>query len=472
MNTNATEVLDGPSSSVTRNVGLVLGPLLGVAVYLIIGSEILSPEGRILSALASMTVLWWFLEVASPAVVALVFAVLAAIMGVETPEKVFAPFGNPIIFFFMGSFFLARAIEIHGVAKVLLEHVLHLPGVKGHPARAAACLVAGGVLLSSMMNNTAAAALLLPFCIALSRHSFKDNSKGREGAVLGVAVGVSVGGMITTFGTAPNLISLGLLKTTVGNTISFLEWFKYSLPVAIPLAAFLIWRALRITKTLNPQETYALEKDTSIKLSRSGRRSFALVILAMLLLVLTSSVARLGFIGETGAILLPSLLLFFVPCGDSKRPLLTWKEATEIDWQSLLLFGGGLSLGTLLFSTGVAKAIGDSLAPLAANPQLFFAALTFVMLLLTEIASNTASVTLFIPIVIAICESAGLPTQVFVAGVAITASLGFMLPVGTPPNALAYGTGLVSARQMTRYGFMVDLLGYLLVVGSFLAFHF
>ncbi len=128
-------------------------------------------------------------------------------------------------------------------------------------------------------------------------------------------------------------------------------------------------------------------------------------------------------------------------------------------------------MGALLFSTGVAQALGASLAPLAAHPRLFFACLVLLMLLLTEIASNTASVTLLVPIVVASCEAAALPTPVFVAAMALTASLGYMLPVGTPPNALAYGTGLVSGRQMLREGALVDLLGYLLVVASFFAFH-
>jgi len=191
----------------------------------------------------------------------------------------------------------------------------------------------------------------------------------------------------------------------------------------------------------------------------------------MLLLVLVSAVPALSFIGETNAILGPALLVFVLPAGSRPGPLLNWRQAAQIDWQSLLLFGAGLSLGALLFSTGVAQVLGESLRPLAIHPFLFFATLVLVMLLLTEIASNTASVTLLVPIVVATCLASDLPVKPFVAASAITASLGFMMPVGTPPNALAYGTGLVPMRRMIREGALVDLVGYLLVLATFWLWH-
>ena len=462
------EVLE--NSPPLRPWKLLLGPVLGFVVYLILGDVGLSPEGRRLSGLAVCTVLWWLLEAAAPAVVGLAFAVGASLLGVASTEKVLAPFGNPIIFFFMGSFFLARAIEEHGVAVNLLRRLLALSLVKDRPTRASRVLTAMTGVVSGFLNNTATAALFLPFGVALARHSFKKSKDCQSRVILGVAYAASVGGLLTTFGTAPTLIALGILNASGQTSISFVEWFCYSLPVALPLLGFLIWRAADDSVSHSNRHEHEPHRDVEA-LSTAGRRSLGLVAVAMLLLVLVSAVPALAFIGETNAILGPALLVFVLPAGSRAGPLLTWREATQIDWQSLLLFGAGLSLGALLFSTGVAQVLGESLRPLAAHPFLFFATLVLVMLLLTEIASNTASVTLLVPIVVATCVASDLPTKPFVAAVAITASLGFMMPVGTPPNALAYGTGHVPMRRMIREGVAVDLVGYLLVLATFWLWH-
>jgi sodium-dependent dicarboxylate transporter 2/3/5 len=440
---------------------ILLGPVASLVVWHL-ASE-LPPPARKLAAVAALTLWWWITEAVPPAVAALAGSTMALLLGVASGEKIFAPYAHPVIFFFMGSFFLAKAIEVHRVDTFLLDKLMRVPGIRGRARASLAAIIVLTACVSMFLSNAATTALLLPLALGLASKAVVD-SDAKARFMMAFAWASSVGGFMTPFGTAPNMISLGLLKRTTGIEVSFLEWISRAMPLgAVCLVILVLLGVWRV-----PAAKIRFEAPAERKEIRADRRVIALVLLAATLLVAPPFLPGLSKIDETAAMLIPSLLLFLIGDGSGKRPLLKWNEAATIDWQCLLLFGGGLSLGALLFDTGLAQQLGNALAPLASNPKVFIVGTALVTLALTEVASNTATVNMLVPVVIAVSQAAGLDARETVATTAIAASLGSMLPVGTPPNALVYGTGLVPARKMALLGGLFDLAAVTLLIFTFL----
>lgn len=456
-----------------RLVGLWLGPAAGLAVYALTAS--LTGEQRTLSALMTFCAIYWISEPIPMAATALVAAAGCVLLGVASAEQAFGAFGNPLLFLFVGSFFLAEAMQIHGLGRRLAAAVTRLAS-----GRISLMLALSGsaAAMSMWMSNVAATAITLPVAVAVA-HSLGDRKLGTA-LVLAVAYGASVGGICTPVGTPPNLIGIGALRQ-VGESIEFLRWMALCIPIAAVMLVVL-WVILSATFGLRPGqpigEVSGAERQPWNRGEAAVVCAFGLAIAGWLVPGLLEAAAPesaatawcKAHLTEEVVALGAGCLLFLLPAGtrDEPRPALTWREATRIDWGVIILFGGGILLGKLAKSTGLSDLWGTALidATGAESTWTLTALMTGVSILLSEATSNTATTTLMAPLAISLAQAAGVSPVPVALGATLGASFGFMLPISTGPNAMAYATRLVRVRQMMRAGILFDLFGFLIIVAG------
>lgn len=474
-----------------RKAGFFLAPL-GFLLTLWWTSSFLSPEASRLSAVLALMVLFWLTESIPLPVTALLGAVLNIVLGVADAKTVLAPFADPIIFIFIGGFMLSRAMMCHRLDRRIALGVLSLPGVSKSPFRILGAMGLVTALVSMWVSNTATTAIFLPIAMgvlgSLAGGASLRGQTYATGVMLMLAYAASIGGIVTPVGSPPNLIALGQLEKLANIEIGFLTWVLVCLPIFI--AMFLVlWLMLRF---LHPADGKIASHSHDIEGFLGKQRSalggwtpgqvstavaFGVAVILWLVPGVTQAIMGDDFpavklmnryMPESIVALLAACLLFFLP-GEKGERALNWEEASKIDWGIILLFGGGLSLGALMFSTGVAKSMGEFAAGLF-GPGAGLWALTglaiAVGIVLSETTSNTSSATMLCPVVIALADAMGVSPVAPTLGACLGASMGFMLPVSTPPNAIVYGSGLVPLPAMLRAGIIFDILGFLVIWGG------
>ena len=455
-----------------RRLGLWLGPAAALAVYALAGS--LTGEQRTLSALMVFCAIFWITEPIPMAATAMVAAAGCVLLGVASAEQAFGAFGNPLLFLFVGSFFLAEAMQTHGLGQRLARAVTRL--ARGRLSLMLA-LSGSAATISMWMSNVAATAITLPVAVAVAG-TLGDRKLGTA-LVLAVAYGASVGGICTPVGTPPNLIGIAALRQA-GEPIEFLRWMALCVPLAV-LMMLVLWFILSLTFGLRPGQPIAAidsEKQPWNRGEVAVVVAFGLAIAGWLVPGIIEAFAPdaaatawcKAHLTEEVVALGAGCLLFLLPAGTraEPRPALTWREATRIDWGVIILFGGGILLGKLAKSTGLSDMWGTGLvAATGADATWALTALvTGVSILLSEATSNTATATLMAPLAVSLAQAAHVSPVPAALGATLGASFGFMLPISTGPNAMAYATGLVRVRQMMRAGIAFDILGFLIIVGG------
>ena len=467
-------------------IGAVLAPAVFV-LLLVLPLPGLSPEAHRLAAVLGAVVVLWVTEALPLPVTALLGASACVLLQVAPAKEVFAPFADPLMFLFIGAFILARAIFLHGLDRRVAYAVLSLPWVGARPSRILFAFGAVTALISAWISNTATTAMM--FGIGLSILAAL-RAPGAEGAIdpryptalmLMTSFAASIGGLATPVGTPPNLIGLGFIRSQVGVDIAFFRWMLIGVPVVVVLFLFL-YAFLRAVAPAGVRELPAGAELIRREQERlgpwtAGQRSVALAFgITIALWVAPGVVAVVGGEGsglyqgltrrlpEGVAALLGAALLFVLPGKDG--PAITWKEATQIDWGVVLLYGGGFALGVLSFRTGLAEAMGRGLTgllPVEGRFGLLVASVLFAALL-SETTSNTASANMVVPVVISIARAAGMDPLEPALGATLASSLGFMLPVSTPCNAIVYGSGYIPLGRMIRWGLVLDLAGVVVIV--------
>lgn len=452
----------------------------------------LPPVKLFMTAIFISAVLLWFTEALPVAVTALLVPTLAVLYGVETSGNAFRGYSNDIIFLFIGVFFLAAGMQKHGLDK-RMAYIVLTSKVGSHSFLALAFLL--GLLsyvLSMWVSNTATAAMLVPIALGIAAAIDEKSAASRLQSnskvflLLLIAYSTSAGGIATPIGTPPNLLLIGFLAER-GIHIDFIQWVLFALPLSI--AMFLsIFGVLYVlfpppkageTHLSELRENFIARKESLGKMRREEwfvALCFSLAVIFWIVPGLVESLFSGQPVAEWARQFLPmsvvaiivGSLLFVLPgrSGHDER-VLSWRDAREIDWATVLLFGGGLCLGNLLQSTGVAGDIGKNMLHLVgSNVWLLVVVGAAVTLLFTEVASNTASASIFISILLgALPEQATILHYAPLLAVCFAASLGFMLPIGTPPNAIVFGTGEVQIKQMIRAGAVLNVIGFLLIVG-------
>ena len=459
--------------------GMLLLPLPG-----------LSPEAHRLAGVMAAVVMLWMTEALPLPVTAVLAAAVCVLLKVAPAKEVFAPFADPLMFLFIGSFILARAIFLNGLDRRLAFGVLSLRWVGARPGRILFAYGAVTAFISAWISNTATTAMMLTIGMAiiafLNDHEragdVRIDARYATGLMLMTAFAASIGGLATPIGTPPNIIGLSFIRELVGVDFSFFRWMAIGVPAVVVLFLWLsfylntLCRA-GVQEIPRSHEMLSAERARLGPWTRGQKSSLTAFLVAVALWIIpgiialvfgeTSSLYKsvMGSVPEAVAAVLGATLLFLLP-GDGDRRAITWEEAVAIDWGVVLLYGGGFALGVLSFQTGLAEAVGRGLTgllPVSGGMGLVIAS-TLVAVLVSETTSNTASANMVVPVVIAIAHAQGVdPLQPAIAAT-MAASLGFMLPVSTPCNAIVYGSGYVPLRRMIRYGLLLDLVGIVVIV--------
>ena len=477
-----------------RTLGLFAGPL-AFALTLAFPPDGLEPAAARLAAVVLWVLVWWISEPVPIPVTALLGPTLAVLLGVDSATEMFADFGNPILFLFLGGFLIAEAMVVHGLHRRIAFGLLATRFVAGRPGRvlAAFCLLSAG--LSMWISNTAATAVLYPIALGAlatlrgpAGTATGCGSGAARSLLLACAYGASIGGLGTPIGTPPNLIAMGQIEELVGTRISFFTWMVMAVPLTLVMlvVAIVYLRARLPHVAVETDRTAALIAAERAALGRLSRGEINVVIafvLAVSLWVLPGLVAlalgsdaplaeHLARILPEGVVaLVAACLLFMLPVSwRERRFTLAWSDAARIDWGTLMLFGGGLSLGAAMFRTGLAEYVGAGLTTLTGATSVL--ALTYVFgvfaIYFTEVTSNTATATMLVPLAVAAAQSAGVDPIPPAIACAAGCSMAFMLPVATPPNAVVYGSGLLRVTEMVRSGFWMNAVSAALVPGGVL----
>jgi sodium-dependent dicarboxylate transporter 2/3/5 len=467
----------------------------------------LSIEAHRLAAIVLLVVVWWITEAIPLAITAVVGPALAVVTGVATAQQAFAPFASPTVCLFIGSFILGAAVAHHGLDRRIARGLLAVPAIGRTPGRARLGVGVLTMAISGWMSNTATTAMMLPVALGLIRHAPQAGtttvdrgsapaSGFRTGLLLSIAYSASIGGLLTPVGSPPNLITIGLLEKTTGERIDFLRWMLFAAPLTALLGVvmFLLVRWRFPAPSRGPSATTTTNASTNVANVESsaaplepwtrGQRNCALAFGLTAVLWIAPGVVALvapgsatgklvaGRLDEAVVAVLAATLLFLLPTDWPSRTFtMEWRQAAGIDWGTLLLFGGGLSLGGLMFETGLAKVIGTGLAEaLGAESRVAVVALAAALgVLLSELTSNTAATNMVVPVVISLAQARGLDPTLPAVAACFGASLGFMLPISTPPNAIVYGTGMIPIRKMFSTGVLLDLAALIAVIAALLA---
>jgi len=491
-----------PSRKAVQWTGFFGGPVLALAAYLLLphsysdGTGALvefTHAGRVTCAAGLWMAVWWMTEALPIYVTSLLPLCLFPVLGATSIHAAAAPYANELIFLFMGGFVVALSMERWGLHKRIAFAALRVVG--SEPRRVVLGFMIATAFISMWVSNTATAIMMLPIALSVIDVVLKQTNGGtlsdtRELAdgpghnfavclLLGVAYSASIGGIGTLIGTPPNLFLASYIETQLGREVSFVRWLAVGVPLVV---VFLPLTWLLLTRVLYPIRLREIEGGASFireaqrglgpmtKGERTTLVVFALAALCwifqpLLAKMTIGGIAPLGGLSDTGIAMIAAMALFAIPHDLEKREfVMDWQSAAKLPWGVLLLFGGGLSLAASVEQTGVGEFIGSRVAGMAGFPGLAMVVIvTLIVVFLTELASNTATVATFVPILAAVAPSLGVSPYLLIVPATIAASCGFMLPAGTPPNALVFGSGYIRIAQMIRAGFWLDLIGIVLI---------
>ena len=469
---------DGRSKSQT--VGLFLGPAL-MAIMLLVDAPVgLTSFAWATAAVGVLMAVWWATEAVPIAVTALLPIVLFPLLGIATIQDTVPPYANKVIFLFLGGFIVAFAMQRWNLHRRIALTVLQYAGGNGRS------LVGGFMLASALISmwvmNTSTTMMLLPIAVSIIAviHNTVDSldDKGRMdfqfALLLGVAYGATIGGMATLVGTAPNAMFAAFMLENYGTDIQFSNWMMVGLPLSVlmlPLSWLVLTRLVFKVDFVTSDEGRAALRNMKLEL---GSITVPEIRVAIVFLLMASSwilrpvlvkIPALAALDDSLIAIAGAIILFLVPSGEKTDPvLLRWKYAEQLPWGVLLLFGGGLTLANAVSRTGLAEWLGGSLHAVGALPLILIVVIAATLIIfLTELTSNIATTATFLPVVGAIAIEAGYDPIVLAVPVTLAASCAFMLPVATPPNAIVFGSGLLTVPRMARAGLALNLIGIVLV---------
>ncbi len=481
----------------------------------------LSQGGRCVVAVGALMALWWITEAIPLEATALLPIVLFPALGVMDVKSACAPFGDPTVFFFMGGMMMGAAMERWGLPRRFALIVLSRVGTS--PRMLVLGAMAATAIISMWVNNTSTTVMMLPIGLSIVRLFDQHGVGAGVGAgpnqpakndnlavcmILGIAYAATIGGVGTLFGTAPNIVMQSNVSTLMGTKLSFLDYARVGTPIMV-LYLPMAWLVLIIMFPVSKARDLAVHEQVKRELQglgpmNGGERAVLIVLgTAVALWIATNPLNKWikdltevagvspgikNALSEAGIAIAAAVALFIWPVRDtgilpvkeSSRvdpgqdarvtnaptlvPALNWRTASTIHWGVLVLFGGGLSLAEAMSRSGVTTAVGSLFAHLKDLPTFVVVlGVTAIITMASEVASNTAIATTFLPIAYAGAKGLGVHPYVLMFPVALACSYAFMMPMGTPPNAMAVATGRINIRHMVRAGIVLNIIAILLV---------
>lgn len=470
-------------------VGLIVGIVALIALTIAPEPASVSNRAWAVAAIGIFMAIWWMTEAAPLATTALLPLVLFPVFGIADLKATATSYAHPLIFLFLGGFMLARAMERWNLHRRIALHILRLGGQQ--PSSVIFSLMLATAFLSMWVSNTATAMMMLPIGQSVATTIAKQTSPQESQEVisfsaalmLGIAYAATIGGMGTLIGTPPNALFAGFMNETYGMKIGFAQWMLVGVPMVVILLP-VTWLVLtRIAFRFSLPAATAQDDPLPAQIASLGPMSRGEVLVSVM-----AALAAAGWmfrplinklvpdlaITDAGIAMSVAVLLFVIPVELARgRFVLSWSEAIALRWDVLILFGGGLALATAINDTGLASWIGGALSALGNLPMIWLVLVVMVVVVyLGELASNTAMAAIFLPIAGAAAVGMGLSPLLLAFPVALAASLGFMLPVATPPNAIIFGSGAVTAQQMLRAGAILDIvaIGIVAAIGTTVGF--
>ncbi len=467
----------------TQWLGLFLGPLVFAWLYFGMSFEGLSSEGQGVLALTAWLSIWWILEVLPLGITSLLPIVVMPMMGTLTIAKVTSSYTDPNIFLFLGGFAIAIAIEKWNLHERISLGIISFSGstVNG--------LIYGFMFatafLSMWISNVATVMMLLPIGMAIvykiisllkqeASHDPDDEVKFTKAIVFAIGFGGIIGGSATLIGTPPNLILAGLVKEIYGYEIGFAQWFIFAFPLCLILAIFTTFWLTKIAYPMKAKKITEGKAFIQSETTRLGKMSYeekavAIVFAVTAFMWLTRTFIWKDIIpgiSDTMIAITAAMALYAIPATDGKR-LLNADSLNEMPWDVLLLVGGGLALAAGFSNTDLSQWIGQQLLLLKNMPYLIALLLTTALTIsITQVSPNTAVTTIFVPIAATLALALDVHPLPLMTAAALGAGFAFMLPIGTPSQAVIFATGKVSIRDMLMQGTLVTILATLLIVAS------
>jgi sodium-dependent dicarboxylate transporter 2/3/5 len=418
--------------------------------------------------LAALMILLWITEWIPIYLTALFPILLGAPLGLLTPKELAGCYGDANIFLFFGGFVLALGLEKWGVHEQIARRIIKIVGDQKSKILLGFILSTG--LISMWISNTATALMMLPMAVAVIEAMPVSHRESRFSALLmlSVAYAANIGGVGTLIGSPPNTQMASILAENFHIQVSFLDWMKIGLPLAITLL-LIMYLLFHYLLGSERKDVHDLHFHTLPWSKPQKRVLWIFSMVAILWIFREPIVTWTGFpYRDENAAILGALALFLLPNGDDKQTLLKWSDTEKLPWGILLLFGGGLAMAAILEKNGILKSLSayfnfaDGI-----NPILLIFILTALAIFISEVLSNLAMVTVFIPIVGVFAEQTQTPLFPLAMALTLGASLAFMMPVGTPPNAIVFGSGYLKIKQMVRIGFILNIIS-LLLIGLFI----
>ncbi len=440
---------------------IIAGPAVALALFFFLRFQGWESPAAITAAITLLCATWWIFEPVPIPFTSLIPLAVFPLMGVLTPAQVGQSFGSPLILLLMGGFMLSTAMADSGAHRRIALYMVNLFG--GGSARGLVLgFMAASAVLSMWISNTATTLMLLPVALAVLEQTDK---KMNIPLLLGIAYAASIGGLGTPIGTPPNLIFMQVHLDRFGTTPSFPEWMTWGIPVVIlmvPIAGLWLTRGITLSR---PVELPTV----------GGWRPFEKRVMAVFGLTALCWITRQAPFGgwsswldlpqanDASVALIAVILMAALPNGEGGR-LLRWEAAGKIPWGVLLLFGGGIAIANAFVQSGLADHLAQQLETLTRLPTwILILSMCLAVTFLTEVTSNTATSSLLMPLLAATATVSGLNPMLLMVPAVLSASCAFMLPVATAPNAIIFGSGKVRIKDMARAGFVLNLIGAVVI---------
>jgi sodium-dependent dicarboxylate transporter 2/3/5 len=468
-----------------KKIGLFLGAFLFILMRLLPVPEGMKAEAWAVAAITVLMAVWWITEAIPIPATALLPIPLYPLLGVMKANLVTGSYGDEVIYLFMGGFFLAVAMEHWNLHRRIALLTVRIVGTTPNRIILGFMIAVGG--LSMGISNTACAVMMVPIGIAVVSQitglSIKDLHDGdpekkqaanfAKALMIAIAYAASIGGIATLIGTPPNMIMKGQVQNMYGIDISFMQWFMFGFPLAVILmvvAYFILTKLFFRTGDLKLAGSRELIDHEIAKLGPMSRAEISIAVIGGIMALAWISrgfikIDALKFVSDTTIAIVGSMLLFLVPVDFKKGiHLLEWKTAVKIPWDIVLLFGGGITLANGFRTTELALWLSNQLTQLSyLHIFVFILIIALLTTFLTEVTSNTATATLLIPIMGAAAIAIGIHPFATIVTACISASMAFMLPVATPPNAIVFGSGYLRIVDMAKTGLVLNIVAAVII---------
>lgn len=478
----------GPSKSSKQSnykpaqfVGLLLGPLLFALTLLFFTPDGLSDSARAVLATTLWIAVWWITEAIPIPVTSLLPLILLPITQALDGDTVASSYGDPIIFLFLGGFLIALAMERWNLHKRIAILIVSMIGTS--PKRIILGFMLATGFLSMWVSNTAAVMMMIPIGTAILYQATANAKKVKQqdinlkafekSIIFGIGFAGTIGGLGTLIGTPPNIILAATVKTLYNIEISFADWLFFAAPVVIILLFFTWYYLVNFAFPVKFKELPGGKELIQNERVQLGKMSFEeKAVLSVFIFAAFMWISRtflwtdiIPGISDTMIAVLAGVLLFLIPSTNQGGKLLDWSVSKELPWGILLLFGGGLAIATGFKESGLADWVGQQLTILdGLNFLLIILITTAVVLFLTEITSNTATATMILPILASLALALNVHPFALMVPAAMAANCAFMLPVGTPPNAIIFATEKITIAEMVRAGFWINIFAIIVIV--------